>query len=160
LCIEAAGQTPACAEVPRSAVLDLWVGKGCVVDDKGAALGSNRIEKVLKGCVLLEQWRDADDSEDRSLLYANANTQLWRQVWVADDTRYVNGINEKTLVSAPGDPAVRFQGMIVTQTQGVILDRAMLIAPPDCRVRQTIEISPDAGTTRTVGFNALHEPAH
>ncbi|NIP57355.1 MAG: hypothetical protein GWM92_04115, partial [Gemmatimonadetes bacterium] len=48
----------ACEEVDGFHRLDFWVGEWDVRVD-GRSVGSNRIEKILNGCALLEHWRAA-----------------------------------------------------------------------------------------------------
>src|SRR5262245_53654835 len=136
--------TGACAGA-RSSALDFWLGPWRVVDAAGTELGTNKIEKLLKGCAVMEHWRGADGSEGKGLFYLDANTQIWHQLWVTDDTHAVGGIKEKTLVSEPGASAVRFQGTLLTPANVVLLDRTTLAPLPDGRVRQTIEISRNGG---------------
>ena len=53
---------------------------GVVAGDE--RVGTNRIEKILDGCAILEHWRDNGGSEGKSLFYYNHATDTWRQVWV------------------------------------------------------------------------------
>ena len=146
---------PACSGA-RAATLDFWVGRWRVVDAKGALLGMNQIDKLLKGCALMENWREPDGSEGKSLFYFNADTQVWRQLWVEDDTRALGGIKEKLMVSAPGAAVVRFQGTLFTPANAVVLDRTTLEPLADGRVRQTIEISKDGGANWHIAFDAFY----
>ena len=141
---------------PRAATLDFWVGRWRVVDAKGALLGMNQIDKVLKGCALIENWREPDGSEGKSLFYFNANTQIWRQLRVEDDTRALGGIKEKLMVSAPGAAVVRFQGTLFTPANEIVLDRTTLEPLRDGRVRQSIAISKDGGANWHMGFDAFY----
>ena len=147
---------PACSGA-RAQALDFWVGRWRVVDAKdGRLLGSNTVDKVLKGCALMENWREPDGGEGKSFFWFDARTQLWHQLWVEDDTRPVGGIKEKLMVSEPGAHAVRFQGTLLTPDDRVLLDRTTLEPLGDGRVRQTIEVSKDGGASWRVGFDGVY----
>jgi hypothetical protein len=154
-----AADPPACAG-ERADTLDFWVGRWRVVDREGTLLGRNRIEKILKGCAVLEHWSEPDGSEGLSLFSFDARSQLWHQVWVTDDTRVTGGLKEKQLVSAPGARAVRFQGTLLTPANRLLLDRTTLAPLTDGRVQQTIDVSRDGGDTWTTAFDGtyLREP--
>jgi hypothetical protein len=135
----------AACEGGRAAAFDFWTGRWRVVDAAGQELGRNHIEKVLKGCALIEHWRDANGSEGKSLFFYDARNELWRQVWVTEDTQATGGLKEKLLISPAGEAALRLQGTLSTPTHTVLLDRTTLTPLPDGRVQQTIEISRDGG---------------
>ena len=62
----AAQQSSGCAADSTYSTLDFWLGEWDVlVGDQ--VVGTNRITRVLKGCAVLEEWRDATGGEGRSL---------------------------------------------------------------------------------------------
>ena len=80
----AAQQGGGCAADSTYSALDFWLGEWDVlVGDQ--IVGTNRITRVLKGCAVLEEWRDAMGGEGRSLFYVEPGTHRWKQVWVTDD---------------------------------------------------------------------------
>ena len=135
--------------------LDFWLGDWEVVEAKtGAKAGTNHIEKILRGCAVLENWTEADGSgEGKSLFYYNPATGAWKQVWVTD----AGFAKEKQLVPAdlPAG-AVRFQGEVALPGSGTVLDRTTLTPLADGRVRQLIEISRDRGATWQTNFDAYY----
>lgn len=134
--------------------LDFWVGNWKVYDAKtGEPDGTNRIEKILRGCAVVENWTEADGSgEGKSLFYYNPANGKWRQVWVTS----AGTSKEKEMVAAPAPDAVRFQGEIALRGNRTVLDRTTLQPLPDGRVRQTIEISRDHGATWQVNYDAFY----
>jgi hypothetical protein len=134
--------------------LDFWVGQWKVFDAVTGQLdGTNRIEKILHGCALIENWTEADGhGEGKSLFYYNPATGNWKQVWVTD----AGTCKEKQLVSGAPEGAVRFQGEIALRGGGTVLDRTTLTPGSDGRVRQVIEISRDHGTTWKTVYDAFY----
>jgi len=143
-----------CETNPAWQQLDFWVGDWDVYMGE-TQVGTNRIEKILHGCALLENWADARGREGKSLFYYNSVTREWKQVWVTES----GTMKEKTLVADYDGGGVRFQGNLPQQDGSVVLDRTTLTPLEDGSVRQLIEQSRDAGQTWTVGFDALYRPA-
>ncbi len=150
------GQTPPapvpCDQNPTYHKLDFWLGDWDVFDIKsGQKDGTNRIEKILKGCAIIENWTEAaDGSEGKSLFYLQRATGQWKQVWIEDS----GGMKEKSLQDSYSGEGVRFQGQILHKSGGSHLDRTTLIPMSGGRVRQTIEISRDAGKTWEMVYDA------
>jgi len=147
-----------CRDAPNGKALDFWVGEWNVVAvADGSALGASRIERVLDGCAIIENWHGADDGDDGKSLFAfDARNGLWDQVWVTEDTTRPGGLKNKHLVGVYPNGAVRFQGSIFVKPGATVLDRTTLTPLADGRVRQTIEISRDGGDSWSVGFDAYY----
>lgn len=155
----AQGQDPLlCADVPTYALLDFWVGEWDVYSgDK--QVGTNRIEKILDGCAILEHWSDPDGNEGESLFYVDQDGN-WQQVWVTPWAANPGGVKEKSLVETLPDGSVRFQGEMRHPDAGAWLDRTTLTPLEDGGVRQLIEISRDEGDTWRAAFDAIYRPAN
>lgn len=136
--------------------LDFWVGKWDVYDNHDGTLnGTDIVEKIVGGCALIENWREADGSgEGKSLFYFQQTKKVWKQVWVTD----AGPIKEKQLVLEGKDLSIRFQGEIPPPDGGSHLDRTTLTPLAGGRVHQVIEISRDAGKTWTNAFDADYRP--
>ena len=156
LAASARAQTGApCASDSTYSALDFWLGEWDVlVGDQ--IVGTNRITRVLKGCAVLEEWRDTMGGEGRSLFYVEPGTHRWKQVWVTDDARQVGGTKEKHLIARLPDGGVRFQGELPLPDGGLVLDRTTLTPLRTGEVRQLIETSRDGGTTWRAGFDARY----
>jgi hypothetical protein len=152
----AAAQTPAnpvpCDQNPAYHKRDFWLGEWNVYDLKsGQKDGTNRIEKILKGCALIENWTEAaDGSEGKSLFYFQPSTSRWKQVWVTE----TGAVKEKVLKDTYTGQGVRFQGEIPHRDGTSHLDRTTLTPTDGGRVRQTIEISRDSGKTWETVYDA------
>lgn len=157
----ASAQTPrarpaSCDKDPTYHKLDFWLGDWDVFDLKsGERDGTNRIEKTLKSCAILENWTEASDhSEGKSLFYVVRATGTWKQIWVEDS----GGTKEKRLLDSYVGEGVRFQGEIPHKDGTSHLDRTTLLPMSGGRVRQTIEISRDAGKTWATVYDAEYRP--
>lgn len=161
VCSVVSGQgTPArpvpCDQNPLYQKLNFWLGDWDVFDLKtGKKDGTNRIEKTLKGCAIIENWTEAvDGSEGKSLFYVQRASGQWKQVWVEDS----GGMKEKGLQESYAGEGVRFLGEIPHKGGGSHLDRTTLQPMSDGRVRQTIEISRDGGKSWEVVYDAEYRP--
>jgi len=141
-----------CDQNPVYHQLDFWLGAWDVFDIKsGQKDGSNRIEKILDGCAIIENWTEASDgSEGKSLFYVQPANGRWKQVWVTA----AGGMKEKSLQESYAGEGVRFQGEIPHRDGTSHLDRTTLAPMSGGRVRQTIEISRDQGKTWDVVYDA------
>jgi hypothetical protein len=140
-----------CEQNPVYQKLDFWLGEWDVFDLKsGVKDGTNRIEKILKGCAIIENWSDTSGGEGKSFFYVVRATGQWRQVWVEDS----GGMKEKALQDSDTGVSVRFQGEILHRDGSSHLDRTTLQPMTGGRVRQTIEISRDRGKTWEVVYDA------
>lgn len=150
-----AQQPGPCAGDSSYATLDFWVGDWHVyVGDQ--LVGTNRISKVLRGCAVSEEWRDAEGNEGRSLFYVDSAGRQWKQVWVTDDARRVGGTKEKHLIARLSGGGVRFQGELRLPDGRVLLDRTTLTPEGAREVRQVIEVSNDGGATWRATFDARY----
>jgi hypothetical protein len=142
-----------CEQDPAYHKLDFWVGNWDVFDSHdGTKGGTNKIEKILDGCALVENWHELDPqgSDGKSLFYYQKATKQWKQVWVTA----MGPMKEKRLTQELPDGGVRFQGEIPHPDGSSHLDRTTLTPINKDRVRQVIEISRDQGKTWEVTFDA------
>lgn len=143
-----------CDDDSEYAVLDFWVGEWDVMVG-GERVGTNRIEKILSGCALLEHWVGAGGGEGKSLIYRVPSEDAWKQVWVTQNPSRPGGVKEKTLIERTDDGGTIFRGEVVT-SNGSVLDQTRLIPLEDGTVRQLIEYSQDDGDTWQPLFDAIY----
>lgn len=146
---------PACADVRSFSALDFWVGEWDV-EVGGRMVGSNRIEKVLDGCAVMEHWTDVTGSRGISLFYHDASSGAWKQVWVTDLATSPGGLKEKALIGEGADGSLRFQGVVTLPDGRVLLDRTTLAPLEGGRVSQRIETSADDGATWQLRFDGVY----
>jgi hypothetical protein len=146
---QASPQTPTCTSEEKSNQFDFWVGDWDVTAD-GQPAGHNRIEAILDGCVIQENWTGTSGSKGTSLNFYNPMTDEWEQFWV-----WRNG----TKIHTKGhfsDGKMILQGE-ATNIRGVTtLNRITWSENEDGTVRQFWEVSSDDGETWTVGFDGLY----
>lgn len=79
--------TSSTASAPRTPSPELeqftfWVGSWDVFTADGARAGSSRIERILDGFVILENWTGADGLTGKSFNTFDVAQRSWRQHWV------------------------------------------------------------------------------
>ena len=151
----AQGSEPeSCTADARYSMLDFWLGDWDVYAGN-ELVGTNRIEKTLDGCAVLEQWRGAIGRRGMSLFYVD-DAGTWKQVWVSESATRPGGVKEKTGQRVPDTGQLRFQGRIRTDDMHSYLDRTTLTALEVDEVRQLIEVSTDEGATWKTVFDATY----
>ena len=132
--------------------LDFWVGTWDVYDNHDGSLnGTDVVEKIVGGCAIVENWKEADGSgEGKSLFFYEPARKQWKQVWVTD----AGPIKEKQLIEEIDKGGVRFQGEILHPDGKSHLDRTTLTPLPGDRVHQVIEVSRNAGKSWETVFDA------
>ena len=61
---------------------DFWIGEWEVTSARGQKAGTNRIERMLGGCVLYESWTSAGPSRGHSFNIWDPGDNKWHQTWV------------------------------------------------------------------------------
>ena len=140
---------PGCpAEVRRQ--FDFWVGNWDVTV-AGKPAGVNRIEKILEGCALLENWQGVGGMSGKSVNFYDPRRERWHQTWVDDrggslglDGAFAGG--KMVLTGTKKDPT----------TGKTTIDRITWTPLPADQVRQVWETSTDDGKSWTVAFDGLY----
>jgi tetratricopeptide (TPR) repeat protein len=139
-----------CEHDPRYRQFDFWLGTWDVYGPGGMKAGTNRIEKDLGGCLLVENWTSASGGTGRSLNYYDPALDRWRQVWV--DAQGGNILSEGGL----RDGGMYFEGANVSRDGSSERFRMTFTPSPDGSVRQFIEQSRDGGETWYVWFDGRY----
>lgn len=151
LCLPAAAQeeaeekTPSTPPEPCSAPeyrqFDFWLGEWEVTGADGEVAGTNRIEAVLGGCVLQENW--SGQSEGKSFnVYSRADGR-WHQTWVSDrgfHLRLTGGLDDSGRMVMRGRTPE-------PDGDGTLLHEISWEPLPDGTVRQHWRASEDGGET-------------
>ena len=130
---------------------DFWLGDWNVTQH-GKPVGTNRIDRILDGCALLENWRGVNGSAGNSLNYYDSTRGVWHQTWVDDQ-------------GAPLELEGGYQGgqMVMTgntldpSSGKTVINRLTWTPQTDGKVRQHWEVSADNGRTWTTAFDGLYE---
>lgn len=123
-------QQGGCEGPPGFSDFDFWIGSWDVTDFvTGRVAGSNRIEKIEAGCVVMEHWTGAAGGTGTSLNYLNPVTGQWRQLWVSAGRYAIDiagGIESGAMVltgqifTYPDNSAVDFRGTWTPQEDGSV----------------------------------------
>jgi hypothetical protein len=128
---------------------DFWIGDWNVTV-AGKPAGTNRIERVMNGCGLLEHWTAAGGGRGTSLNFYDRRTRTWSQAWIDEsgNALHLSGTfaaGRMVLGSAPRKTDA-----------GVDVQRITWSKNGDGTVRQVWESSTDGGTTWTVAFDGVY----
>jgi hypothetical protein len=146
---------PASCQSAQHHQFDFWIGDWTVSSGDQPA-GTNRVESILGGCVLQENWKGSGPggiSGTSFNLYDQA-TGRWHQTWVD---------SSGTLLLLDGglvDGVMVLRGTRPTRDgDGSVLHRISWTPNPDGSVRQLWEASKDDGESWTALFDGLYTPA-
>lgn len=130
---------------------DFWVGEWDVFSPNGRKQGSNSIQKVAGGCVLLENWTSANGPyTGKSINYYDPLKKKWVQRWADSSGAVIPTEGEFK------DGAMHLGGQLIDRKGGITLFRGSWTPLPDGRVRQFLEESKDDGKTWNVWFDGYY----
>lgn len=145
-----------CDKDPGFHTLDFWLGTWRVTVG-GRYDGTDIVTKILDGCAVTEDWRDAGGGRGKSLFYYDAFEKTWSQVWVTDEATARGGLKLKRLIAVYPDKGTRFQGVLPGPPGSkIVLDRTTLTPLDENTVHQVIEISLDGGSTWRTAYDARY----
>ena len=139
----AAASAPApCSSRPESAQFDFWLGEWDVEETgvPGKTIASSREEKIVAGCVLLENYEEPGGDAGKSVNFFDPVLSKWRQIWVdgaGNSSEFAGGIR---------DGAMRFEGESHTASGKRVYRRLTFTPLSRDSVRQLSEASPDGKT--------------
>lgn len=149
LVAQPAQQAP-CA-TPEHRAFDFWVGEWQVFTPAGALAGTNRIEKIVNGCALLENWEDSQGKAGKSWNFFDTRTKQWKQFWMDGSglgQHYSGGSFEQ---------GMRFLDEQELPKGGRLIRRMTFTKLAGGEVEQLIEVSKDGGETFAVGFKGTYK---
>lgn len=134
---------PGC-DLQQHKQFDFWIGDWDVTV-AGKPAGHNRIERILEGCALLENWTGAGGMSGKSLNFYDAQREQWHQTWVDDRGG-----------SLALDGTFTDGKMVLTGMQQKTLNRITWTPLLSGQVRQVWEASTDEGKSWSVAFDGLY----
>lgn len=143
-------QTPRPCEQPVYRELDFWVGEWDVFAG-GKKVGTNRIEKILSGCVIFENWTDAAGNSGKSFNTFNRQKGKWQQTWIDDR----GGVLEFTGTAKEG--VMSYEAETPGKDGAKTLHRMTFTKLSENRVRQLWEQSVDSGKTWKTVFDGDYQ---
>ena len=129
---------------------DFWIGAWNVTD-RGKQAGHNRIERILDGCALLENWTGAEGGAGKSLNFFDAEDSRWHQTWIdrSGGALFLSGRFENGSMRLEGERAASGETPATRH-------RITWTPLPGGRVRQLWESSPLGREEWTVQFDGLY----
>jgi hypothetical protein len=143
---------PCAAKAMRQ--FDFWIGSWNVTE-KGKPAGTNRIDLILDGCALLENWAGAEGGGGKSLNFYDRADGLWHQTWIdrSGGALFLSGKFDNGMMQLIGErPA--------TAKQPATRHRITWTPLPGGKVRQLWESTPVSKEAWIVQFDGLYEPAN
>jgi hypothetical protein len=144
------GQSSACQSDSHRA-LDYWVGDWTVKNPQGQVVGENRIEVILGGCALLENWTGASASRGKSLNYYNAKEGVWEQKWIDNFGQPLEFKGEVM------NSTIAYKGQSYSrQLEKEVMNEMTISKVSDDEVRQVWRVSSDEGESWRVVFDGTY----
>jgi len=143
------GPAPACSSAEHRQ-FDFWVGEWEVRRPDGRVAGTNRITRILGGCVLEERWTGAAGSRGTSVNIYDAGRRRWHQTWVDD---------EGLLLQLDGglvEGRMELTGETIAEDGKPMRHRITWERLDGGRVRQKWETSRDAGANWSLAFEGVY----
>lgn len=136
--------------VPEARQFDFWVGEWDVYNVQGIQSGTNKIERILGDCVILENWTDRFGSQGKSFNKYNRDKKRWEQYWVDEQgstTHFWGKLEGKNMVfhaEAPQPDEKMGERKLVFYNLG-----------PD-KLRQFSQITTDGGKTWSTEYDLTY----
>ena len=145
-----------CEADPDFHRLDFWIGEWDVVDPAtNENVGTSVLKKVLRGCAISVDWFEADGSgEIQETFFYEKARRTWRQIWISD----AGPTKERRSIDDGPKGSFRFLGDVLQLDGKSHLDRSTVTPLKNGRVRLTIEISRNGGSTWLPIFDGEYRP--
>ena len=146
-----AQQAPCSTEA--HAQFDFWLGDWTVYHpDEDTIVGNNIIQKILNGCVVMENWTGATGFEGKSFNTYNTRDSAWNQVWVdvSGATYHFKGKRKEGGMKMKGQTSGR-------DGTTILFEMDYKPDPNSGDVRQTWRQSTDNGQNWTAIFDGIYK---
>lgn len=137
-----------CMVRPEFRQFSFWVG-GWDVQVGGLTVAHSRIETLLDGCVIQENWMPFSGVEGKSWNFYNSGAGKWEQVWMSAG-------NTLKLSGSFREGAMRFEGTTPQAAGATVQERLTFTPMPDGRVHQVWDQSRDGGKTWSNAFDGIY----
>jgi len=146
-------QKPASCSAPEYHQFDFWIGdwNAFEINDLKKVVAHLRVDRILDGCVLLEDYEGASGAHGQSFSIYDRSREVWHQTWVTNRGLLLEiegGLQGGAMILSGSD---RVDGR-VRQVRGVW-------KTIDGGVRETAVRSVDGGKTWQPWFDLVFRPA-
>jgi len=145
--------SPAPCSAAENEQFDFWVGEWVVTGPDGTGTGSSKVEKILQGCVLQENWSGAAGTNGKSFNMFDRASGHWRQTWVD------NGGSRLDLEGGWSDGRMVLSGKKKRPDGSVILHEISWTPKDDGTVVQHWRASKNRGREWNDLFIGVYHPA-
>lgn len=138
-----------CQFSPQARQLDFWVGRWDV-QVSGQSVGTNVIERLEEGCLVMENWSGRGGSSGRSMNFFNPATNKWRQTYIS---------NNQIIWEMSGeykDGVMFYEGEMFPLRGTPVMVRVKFFNLAPDRLRHTQDNSTDGGKTWTNVWDATY----
>jgi ketosteroid isomerase-like protein len=132
---------------------DFWIGHWDVfdVDNPSTQVATVRVDRILDGCVLREDYQDTNGHKGESFSIYDAPQKIWHQSWVTNRGQLLlldGGLRSGEMVLSAIEHTADGKQKRIRGTWKVVEDG----------VRETAVSSTDGGKTRTPWFDLMFRP--
>ncbi len=146
----AAQPSPHPCSAPKYHQFDYFLGRWTVTDPAGKVIGTDVVERQLRGCMLVERYSDAgDDGQGYGIMGLRGGNGTWHQTFMDDggtlltfDGRIVRG-------------AMVMDGVDYRSTGAKRIHRVSFVPKPNGSVEQLWRASVDGGRTWKTVFHGF-----
>ncbi|MGH9941383.1 MAG: tetratricopeptide repeat protein [Pyrinomonadaceae bacterium] len=137
-----------CKYSPEAKQFDFWVGVWDV-QVNGQTVGTNVIERLEEGCLLMENWTGNGGVTGKSMNFYNPALKKWRQIYMSNNQLVWEMSGEFS------DGAMRYVGEVLAPSGSTMTRVTFYNLAPD-RVRHTQDNSTDGGKTWTTVWDSMY----
>ncbi|HVS64682.1 MAG TPA: hypothetical protein VMT85_14400 [Thermoanaerobaculia bacterium] len=130
---------------------DFWIGDWRVETPDGKLAGTNRIESILDGCVLMENWAGQGGTNGKSFNMYNRRNGKWQQTWID------NSGGRLDLMGGLEDGKMVLGGKTPSRDGGELVHRITWQQLSDGSVQQHWRTSRDGGESWEDAFIGIYK---
>ena len=139
-----------CESQTQHRQFDFWIGEWNV-KSQNTKVAESSIQRIIGGCVLYENYSQADGFTGKSFNFYDSTLKKWRQTWVD------SGGNVSEFVGEFKDGSLHYEGESHRQDGSRVLRKMIFYNLGPDRVRQYSERSTDGGKTWNVAYDFTYE---
>ena len=139
-----------CIHNPKYNEFDFWIGEWEVFNQQGQKVGENLIQKSMKGCLILENWKSVQGSMGTSMNYYDPASNTWKQNWVDENGQIIWYSGEVK------ENAMYFEGELIDPEGKIEVAQVVLRQLPNGNVHHVIKHSKDSGKTWYTWFDGTY----